>query len=677
MNSKNSDCHINMNKENLNTIHEGERLFKCNVCDSSFSQKSALKAHVASYHEGKKPFQCTACNASFAQNVSLKKHVVTVHEGKKPNQSRNRNTARKNTKVNKTELNKIFMREQQEMFDIKFQYTIENGIKKMLGEGGYSSVYEGKCKETNEKVAIKCVTFEEPRILTRKLLSKCDDIEYQLLKKCQGVEGVIKLYDFFQLEKEDIFVLQMPEGCQELNDHNVNFWKHNCDKKHISYESYSRPIIKQAVEILNGCHKKKVFHGDIHLGNFLIDKYGKVSLIDFGLAKTVKKGGFLSCNFKEGPEIFDDYKPPEAYYDTNIHAESVTSYCLGIMLYEMLNGTDCPFGNKEEALHGEFSFDPAFSPECQEIIQNCLEKDPRKRITLSKLEALVHSWMPVSLITAPPHTRVIDQTGDYTPKSATKTATVITRKRIKNDEIVILEVKAKKPKVPIKQEQRSHQRQSHHLPQQQPQQPLQQQPMQSPLQVMQLQMMQLLMMQQQMMPQPLQQQPQQPLQQQPMQPPLEVMQLHMMQLLMMQQMMQQLPHQQQTLQQQPLQVMHQQHSHQLPQQQVVQPGGIAPGLYQAAGAGTPGFNPAAGFGTPGFNPAAGAGTPGFNQITGAGNPGFYQAAGAGPPGFNQSAGTGTPGFYQNTGSGTPGFYHAAGAVASAPFVADPSPGSRK
>ena len=95
----------------------------------------------------------------------------------------------------------------------------------------------------------------------------------------------------------------------------------------------------------------------------------------------------------------------------------------------------------------------------------------------------------------------------------------------------------------------------------------------------------------------------------------------------------------------------QQMMQQLPHQQVVQPGGIAPGLYQPTGAGTPGFNPAAGAGT--------------------------LAAGFGTPGFNPAAGAGPPGFYQNTGAGNPGFYQAAGAVATASVVADPSPGSRK
>ena len=378
-------------------------------------------------------------------------------------------------------------------------------------------------------------------------MSKCDDIEYSVFKKVQGVEGVVKLYGFFQLQTEDVFVMEKPEGCRELNDHNDNFWKCNPGKKLIFYESYGHPLFKKAVKTLYGCHKKKVFHGDIHLGNFLIDKYGKVFLIDFGLGKTVKKEGFLSSEYKGGFLMFDDYKPPEAYLTdtTTCQPEKVTVWCLGIDLYRMMNGNyKYPFTTIEEVLSGELSVNPEYSPKCQEILRKCLEKDPNKRITLAKLVVLANSWMPVfkSSITASPDfesapkfapksSRVIDRTGDSTNKSATRTATVITRKRNHQyDQIVTLKVKAKKPKVQIQQEEQSHQQQSHHLPQQQvvqPQQPLQQQPMLI------------------------------------MQPTLEMLQLQIMQQHMMQQMMQQLPQQQlvphqQPLQQQPMQVMQQQ-----------------------------------------------------------------------------------------------------------------------
>ena len=65
------------------SVHKGTKPFKCEVCDYSFSQKSSLKTHVSSVHEGKKAFKCRICDKSFSEKGSVKKHVSIIHEGKK------------------------------------------------------------------------------------------------------------------------------------------------------------------------------------------------------------------------------------------------------------------------------------------------------------------------------------------------------------------------------------------------------------------------------------------------------------------------------------------------------------------------------------------------------------------------------------------------------------------
>ena len=69
-------------KEQMDSIHEGKKPFKCNICDSSFTRNHSLKTHIASVHEGNKPFQCSTCGAGFARNSKLKVHITSVHEGK-------------------------------------------------------------------------------------------------------------------------------------------------------------------------------------------------------------------------------------------------------------------------------------------------------------------------------------------------------------------------------------------------------------------------------------------------------------------------------------------------------------------------------------------------------------------------------------------------------------------
>ena len=50
------------NKKHVLLVHEGNKLFKCDICDYQCSQNSTLNGHAASVHERTKPLKCNICD---------------------------------------------------------------------------------------------------------------------------------------------------------------------------------------------------------------------------------------------------------------------------------------------------------------------------------------------------------------------------------------------------------------------------------------------------------------------------------------------------------------------------------------------------------------------------------------------------------------------------------------
>ena len=49
-------------------LDKGKNTFTCVICAAPFGQKTEMNAHIASVHEGNKPFKCAICDTRFAEN---------------------------------------------------------------------------------------------------------------------------------------------------------------------------------------------------------------------------------------------------------------------------------------------------------------------------------------------------------------------------------------------------------------------------------------------------------------------------------------------------------------------------------------------------------------------------------------------------------------------------------
>nr|XP_033816282.1 zinc finger protein 2 homolog isoform X6 [Geotrypetes seraphini] len=74
---------MNIKKKQVHKMNlQGAKLFKCALCDKSFTQKYSLQIHEG-IHTGEKPYQCSQCDKSFNRTSSLRIHE-RMHTGEKP-----------------------------------------------------------------------------------------------------------------------------------------------------------------------------------------------------------------------------------------------------------------------------------------------------------------------------------------------------------------------------------------------------------------------------------------------------------------------------------------------------------------------------------------------------------------------------------------------------------------
>jgi serine/threonine protein kinase len=249
-------------------------------------------------------------------------------------------------------------------------------ILEKLGEGGMGEVYKAQDTKLDRFVALKFL----PTQLTATAEEKTRFIQEAKAASAMNHPNVCTIHSIEENDNQLFIVMEFVEG------------KTLKDKKDSLSEKQILDVGIQVAEGLAAAHEKGIVHRDIKPENIMIRKDGIAQIMDFGLAKLYKESN-VSRLTKAGSTVGTmGYMSPEQVQGLDVdHRTDIFS--LGVVLYELLAG-ESPFkGMHETAVMYEIvNVDPQpistikenFSPELEEIILECLEKDKDERYQSAK-----------------------------------------------------------------------------------------------------------------------------------------------------------------------------------------------------------------------------------------------------------------------------------------------------
>ena len=64
----------------VQTVHLGQRKYRCNECDRSFGTNYGMNSHIRQIHMNKRNYNCKICEKAFKSQANLESHILTVHK---------------------------------------------------------------------------------------------------------------------------------------------------------------------------------------------------------------------------------------------------------------------------------------------------------------------------------------------------------------------------------------------------------------------------------------------------------------------------------------------------------------------------------------------------------------------------------------------------------------------
>lgn len=248
-------------------------------------------------------------------------------------------------------------------------------VQEKLGVGGMGTVYAAQDRLTGEKVALKRVLISSAKSVD----DSTSDFLTALATEFRTLAGL--------RHPHIVRVIDYGFGFEEGEPQPYFTMEYVPDAKTLTKAASDQPLetqVRLLTEMLMAVaylHRRGVIHHDLKPDNVLVDRNGRVKVLDFGLAQNVK--GKADGAVPEGVMGTMVYMAPELFAEA---AASVKSdlYAVGLLIYEIFVER-FPYNQENimQLLSDIMTLVPDMSMldvEMQELLGRLLAKDPSARL---------------------------------------------------------------------------------------------------------------------------------------------------------------------------------------------------------------------------------------------------------------------------------------------------------
>lgn len=244
-----------------------------------------------------------------------------------------------------------------------------------IGSGGMGDVYKGYNKALQRMAAVKILHQKE-------MAERFRNEAY--IQASVSHPNIACMYEYIVSQGTPCIIMEYVEG------ENLDSYLHRKGKL---TNQEAEEIIRQVASALAYLHKKDIVHRDIKPQNFKIHSSGKVTMLDFGIAKAKYTPKLTQQGFAVGTT---EYMAPEQFQQLADKRSDIWS--LGVLAYELVTcylpfEANNPVTLRAQIEKGTFTnpkiMVPQVSGKLNLIIEKSLRLNPSSRITAGEIESLL------------------------------------------------------------------------------------------------------------------------------------------------------------------------------------------------------------------------------------------------------------------------------------------------